>query len=168
MDNIILDGYVARYLKETWLKLSRDGILISIEAFDLRELKPPETYVSHFLCGEKNHPIEICCQQVLSIYEDKRFFRFPFACILNIEEVLDQINTDNANNIEYRESSLPHCGLFYNDELDNADLLEIKTTLTLLANENLLQLSQSDNQQFNNIKRISNLKCKMLPKPLPL
>ena len=54
MDNIILEGYVARYLKETWLVLSRDEILISIEAFDLRELKPPETYVSFFMWREKS------------------------------------------------------------------------------------------------------------------
>ncbi len=119
------EGIVSRYVKPSFME---DGKILN-EAFDLRDKKPPEQYVSFYLASESSDKENYT--QALSFL---RMSPKPSGAItlLDVQEVLEEINDEEDDIITFLEKDLPHCGLVY---LSNniTKIQEAKTTLSYLA-----------------------------------
>ena len=118
-------GTVSRYVKPSCIE---DGKILN-EAFDLRDRKPPEKYVSFYLLSTDNQR-----EQFSQAFSLLRMASKPNGGItlLDVEEVLEEINDEEDDIIAFFQKELPHCGLVY---LSNniTKIQEAKTTLSYLA-----------------------------------
>lgn len=121
----ILDGILSRYIKPSCIK----GDAISNEAFDLRNGKPPETFVSFFKI-ENNTDENMFINANYCIKFEKK----PAGAIilLDVANVLEEVNDEGEDIIKFFEEKLPHCGLIYLVK-DTVKVQEAKTTLSYLA-----------------------------------
>jgi hypothetical protein len=141
-NKIITDGSASRFIREEWLIDSS----IDATAFDLRDISPPETYVSFFIVigndikskfnnAEKKIPKNLISQGGAIV-------------ILEIKQCLDDINDELDDLISFKKEKGAHCGLYYLTT-DLQKIVEIKNTLCLLAKENFLKVSIQNNSLAN-------------------
>lgn len=141
-NKIITDGSASRFLREEWLINSG----IDATAFDLRDITPPETYVSFFIVigsdmqskfnnAKKKIPKNLISQGGAII-------------ILEIKQCLEEINDELNDLISFKKEKGAHCGLYYLTT-DLQKIVEIKNILCFLAKENFLKISIQNNFLIN-------------------
>lgn len=125
-------GCASRYIKPDWIL----GSNVLAVAFDLRDGKPPERHVSHFIVNGGT-PLDKYRDAHRSISSRFKGNLNGGIALLEISQVLEEVNEDRKRLIAFREDGLPHCGLYYLTS-DDEDRNEAKATLCLLARETLM------------------------------
>jgi len=142
MNNNLIDGIVSRYVKPSFIKNN----IISNDLFDLRDMTPPEEFVSFYKVDDIDEDIRFTTAKSclrMSISQNGAIV------LLDIDEVLDEINDEEIDIISFTEQNLPHCGLNYITS-SLTKIQEAKTTLSYLAS-----------QRFKFIKDIKKLELKI-------
>lgn len=138
MNGGLLEGYLARRIKPSWLIGTGNFFQITTEAFDLREGEPAEVYVSFFQVNGIQDFLQ--AKQVISI----RLPDFNGAIsIFDVKDTLNEINDSNEDIIKFAKiDNNGHCGLFF--ITDNQTLIqEAKATLSLLAKKHIMAVKQT-------------------------
>lgn len=133
------EGTVSRYIKPSFIE---DGKILN-EAFDLRDRKPPEKYVSFYLVS-KNIESDTFIQAMSFLHIVPK--QNGAMILLDVQEVLEEVNDEDDELITFKEKGLPHCGLIY---LSNnlTKIQEIKTTLSYLATNNFKYIKQIEKHE---------------------
>lgn len=134
----MIKGCVSRLIKPSNI----NGNIVKATAFDLREVTPPETYVSFFKVGEGNKESKYILgyKSIVSAFKNSLSNNAAIA-LISIEECLENINDEDEALIEFKEKMLPHCGLYYLTS-NLSKINEIKTTLAYLANINVMKVPE--------------------------
>lgn len=128
-------GCSSRFIRSNWIVNGE----ISHKAFELRERTRPELYVSHMIAeGATDHELSRSGNKSL---RDKDFDTGGgWIALLDIEEVLDSVNDEDDDLIEYFAHGLPHCGLYFLTKVPNK-LIEVRNTLRFIARERLFHVA---------------------------
>ncbi len=131
----ITNGSASRFIKEDWLNSNCD---IDATAFDLRDITPPETYVSFFIVtgSDKESKFNAAHKKL----PKKLLSEGGAIVILEIRECLEEINDELDDLICFQKEKRSHCGLYYLTE-ELSKIVEIKNTLCFLAKENFLKVA---------------------------
>ena len=140
-------GNAARYIKPRWID-QINGVL-STEAFDLRDVDPPETYVSHFI-AEGNSSLEIFHSAYSLISQRMQKCDKGSIAILDIREALMEVNDEVEPFIAFVEKGLSHCGLKYVTSKQEK-IQEAKATLCFIAKKNMKAVNSINNLPTNTV-----------------
>lgn len=143
-DHIITDGSTSRFIFEDWIK---NDFEIDATAFDLRDTKPPETYVSFFMVDGDDLESKVC--DAKTKIPKRLISKGGAILVLEIDQCIDDINDDVETLISFQEEKLPHCGLYYTTT-DLQKIVEAKNSLCLLAKENFLKIEVQNKSLTNN------------------
>lgn len=140
-------GDVSRFIKKEWCNFP----YIDATAFDLRDIEPPETYVSFFLVT--GHNKELMLNNAKKKIPTNLICQGGGIIILKIEQCLEAINDEQDDLISFQKEKKSHCGLYYlTDNLQK--IVEAKTTLCLLAKDNFFDLLEQNNISDQNQVKI--------------
>lgn len=134
----LLEGYLARRIKPSWIIGTGNFFQISTEAFDLREGQPPETYVSFYQVNSLQDFLQ--AKEIIN-------FKLPnfngAISIFDIKDALEEVNDSEEDIIKFSKiDNNGHCGLFF--ITTNQSLIqEAKTTLSLLAKKHIMAVKQA-------------------------
>lgn len=125
INNNIYEGIASRYIKPSCIENNK----ILDDSFDLRDGKPPETFVSFFKIDlDEEQNMFIAADSCIVITKKPN----GIITLLDIKITLEEINDEDDDIVCFKEQRLPHCGLIYLVK-DLTKIQEAKTTLSFLA-----------------------------------